>query len=178
MRLNIEIKQMAHDFTEEIYKRGYECGKEESITKEKAIDFLEAIGWKDRHDAEMMEQGMYMAWECARRLISDSEFREVFGNYTSDEIIENFPASEAVAKYEEQQKQKEEEICVGDEVILKRENTKAVVCNISKYTDKQPYSILMGDDGMTVYVNKNDITKTGKHYSQIDEVIEQLRRGE
>lgn len=77
-----------------------------------------------------------------------------------------------------EQKQKEDEIRVGDEVILKRENTKAVVCDVTKYTDKQPYSILMGDDGMTVYVNKNDITKTGKHYSQIEEVLKGLRGDE
>lgn len=166
--MNKEIEQQIHEFAEKMYQTGYADGN---------------------NTKEAYQEGLNDAWECAKKLTllsSDGGFnnkivKEIFGTASYYSIINNMSISTVVTKikdYEEKQKQKDDEIHIGDEVILKRENTKAVVCDVSKYTDKQPYSILMGDDGMPVYVNKNDITKTGKHYSQIEEVLKKLRGDE
>lgn len=183
MRLNLEIKQMAHDFTEEIYKRGYEHGKEESITKEKAIDFLEAIGWQGAHDEEMIEHGMNIAWECIRKIVSVlkiSEVEDIFGTQHVYDVVKYYSPSKAIQKiedYEERQKQKDDEIHVGDEVCV-NDDCKAIVIGISTlegWTD--PYNILF-ENGNTDWVRKNVISKTGKHYDAIDEMLKELRRDE
>lgn len=74
--------------------------------------------------------------------------------------------------------QKDAEISVGDEVMVNDIDRKAIVIGISTFEDwDAPYNILF-ENGNTDWVRKDIISKTGKRYSQIDDVLEQLRRSE
>lgn len=76
----------------------------------------------------------------------------------------------------EQQKQKDG-IRVGDEVYLIKENNKGVVTNIFNALHG-PAAMLLSRDATLIDVELQYLNKTGKHYSQIEEVLKELRGDE
>ena len=75
---------------------------------------------------------------------------------------------------EEQQKQADAEIRVGDEVYIISENNKSVVTNIFN-ASHGPVAMLLSGDAKWIDVGLQYLNKTGKHYPQIAEVLKELR---
>ena len=125
------------------------------------------------------EKGLNDAWECARKIMLSDEdggiahidIQKIFGGsyYTA---LMNYSASEAIAKineYEEKQKQADDEIKVGDEVIW-NDHVKGIVieiidCNLRGFTSRLcPFEW-----------RKEFCRRTGRHFDELPKIIQQLR---
>lgn len=189
-----EVEQQIKDFADAMYRIGKDDGYKKGIedTKaqlQRAYDNGYAKGNNTNLIDEAYQEGINDAWECARKLAltsSDGGFdnkivKEIFGSTSSYSIINDMSISTVVAKikdYEEKQKQKEDEIRVGDEVIVNDIDCKAIFIGISTLEGwVTPYHILF-ENGNTDWVKKSAISKTGKHYDAIEEVLKELRGDE
>ena len=76
-----------------------------------------------------------------------------------------------------EQEQKEDKIRIGDEVYVIDKNYKSVVTSIYD-TSHGPVAMLLSGNAKWIEMGLQYLSKTGKHYSQIDSVLEQLRRSE
>lgn len=170
--MNKEIEQQIHDFAEKMYQAGYADGNNTNL-----ID-------------EAYQEGLNDAWECFKKLVyptkdgglSTDDLREIFGTLSLGQVVRAYSPSEAIKKindWGEKQKQKDDGIRVGDEVfILGNKNFRGVVTNFSvdEY-DGLLFNVLI-ETGKKYLYKLNDITKTGKHYDAIEEVLKELRGDE
>lgn len=155
-----------------VYNQGYEDGIEDG--KESVqIDETEAY-----------KLGLETAWELARKLSNlgfNDTRKEIFGEKygLSIDIIKDFSVDEVAAKikeYEEKQKPVEDaEIKVGDEVIYcgggAHDGSVGVVLGI----EKDWAEVRFKSSWNCVGVCKDALTKTGRHFPQIEEVLEQMK---
>lgn len=126
------------------------------------------------------EDGKKEAWEAAKKIahnkgLSLQEMRQIFGTASFSSVFIENTASEAIAKikeYEEQQKQ-DAEIKVGDEVITEFGYKGIVITdvpcregNISVWSPTCTH--------VQMYPVKK-LTKTGRHFDQIAEVLDEIR---
>lgn len=176
------MKRQAKELIEQAYHRGYAEGYS------RAENDYYAKTEDDRQSS--YELGSNMAWDAARKLISMNYIEcnkvlsdgvltvetvdDIFIKYTAPEVIEK------IHKYEETQKQKaDEEICVGDEVILNANssydaNTKAIVI-VNDNSTRYPYNVL-GPNGDTEWIDRDSIDrKTGRTFLEIVEVLKKLK---
>ena len=176
----------------EAYQEGFTDGEKEVITEEKAIDLLEKTGWKYTRDKEMIERGMNIVWECIKKIVYSTkdgglgvdELCEIFGTALPRFIVRDHLPSEVIQKiqaWEEKEKQKQaqadDEIRVGDEVYTSLdENYKYIVTRIYRYDEME--ASLLSCDGKWAVMGLSSLHKTGKHYSQIEGVLKELRSGE
>ena len=121
-----------------------------------------------------------MAWEAARKL-NEIPYNEEYRNmgfeanvddWYYDYILANYTASEAIQKireYEEKQKQ-DDVVRVGDEVERKKVPGKLVVQSIDNI-----YANCMDCDGGQWTLKFEDIRKTGKHYPEIESILQQMK---
>lgn len=72
---------------------------------------------------------------------------------------------------------KDDEIRIGDEVYVINENYKSVVTHIFD-TSYGPVAMLLSGDAKWLSMELQYLNKTGKHYSQIEEVLKELRGDE
>ena len=153
---------------------------------------------KDFHKKvdDAYKRGLDDAWKCARKIctnwcLSDKSLNEIFGDgKTIDEIMKEYPASEAIAKIKEYEQEKTErevifydidgnEYCrdkirVGDELIPKCESPHS---DLSIYIVTHIYRDTVDAicrDGITRTYEIDKLKKTGRHYPQIAEVLEQI----
>ena len=166
-----EIEQQIKNFAEKMYQAGYADSNNTNL-----ID-------------EAYQEGLNDAWECFKKLVypvkdggfSTERLCEIFGTSLPSHIIRDFSPSEAIQKikdYEERKKQKDAEICVGDEVYTSLdENFKYIVTRIYRYDEL--VANLLSQNGTWGRVMKlSNLHKTGKHYDAIEEVLKELRRDE
>jgi len=142
---------------------------------------------KGTNDDEIREQGRKDAWECARKMmLSDedggialSDILKIFG-MTQYSAIKRFSASEAIAKikeYEEKQKMVEDaEIKVGDEVIYCGGGAHDGSVGVVIGTEKDWVEVKFKSSWNCVGICKDTLTKTGRHFPQIAEVLEQMKQ--
>lgn len=130
---------------------------------------------------EVYQKGLDDAWNCAREIIYDrfsggmstDDLDCIFGDYENRScILRYFSASEAIEKIKEYEEKKkaEEEIKVGDEVVVQHRTFKAVVSGI----DGDLCCIVLSN-GKTQHTWKSTVRKTGRHFDQIAEVLEQMK---
>lgn len=132
------------------------------------------------------EEGRREAWEAARKIaltgaddcgIPGRDLREmfdmtafgIFRDVDVDEVIERIAGYEA-------RKEADEEIKVGDEIAycFAGNKTRGVVLQVIKI-DEGGYKVLCKNGcGQIIYKTENP-RKTGKHYQQIAEVLEQMK---
>lgn len=145
--------------------------------------------WELEQQSEY-EDGLNDAWECVKKIykMNFKTRKEILGvnpsNDSLTDIINAFPASEAISKikeYEEKAKQANDEIKVGDEVYLS---------SLSKDYPRIVLSLYAEDDGLglkartmlssgTIDIKPiSEFKKTGRHFDQIAEVLKQLKEGE
>ena len=114
------------------------------------------------------EDGLNEAWELMRRIADISKYawvKSVFGDVGTLNILRDYSALEAIAKVKEY-----EEIKVGDEVD--DGEWKGTITWISPDGE---FLVVMLEDGTAIRWNKKDFKKTGRHFSQIAEVLEQMK---
>lgn len=156
-----------------VYNQGYEDGLKDGKASVQ-ID-----------DSTAYECGLNDAWECVKKIfdMDGDTAKELFGDFLVDHISRQFTASEAIAKikeYEEKQKQEDDEIKIGDE-IKNKWGTRGVVVEIApQYNGATVYSVLWRNAERRC-LDKSDWDsyevwkKTGRHFSQIEEVLEQMK---
>lgn len=172
------MKRQAKELIEQAYQRGFKAGQENALVV---------------NSDKFIEQGRNEAWEAARKLylsvihegLLAREIKKNFGvEYECFSfILKDFSASKIIEKlraYEEQEKQEEdEEIHVGDEVILNVTSsfdagTKAIIIADEK-TSMFRYNVLTGN-GDTDWLDKDDINrKTSRHFPEIVEVLNKMQ---
>ena len=150
------------------YKEGYEARKNgESKSAQMIVDYD-----KDLLEAEY-KRGLNDAWEAARRIsiMTIQEQYRVFDGCDDGNIFGCYSASEAIAKLEAIG-EKQDEIKVGDEIVYK-DGIKGVVVGKSKYHEE--ISVLNNAYDVPQSLHKNDVTKTGRHFDAIEEVLKQMQ---
>lgn len=119
------------------------------------------------------EDGLNEAWEAIKKIMcivgsgmTLEERGKIFGDIFATTIVENYTAAEAITKIKEY-----ENLIVGDEVIdsIGKKSVVVRVCG-SVIT-------LMESNGVTGRWEKEDFKKTGRHFSQIEEVLKQMQEG-
>lgn len=125
------------------------------------------------------EDGLNDAWEAARTVVDCKvpyDFWELSSGQSMLAVFNHYSAKKAIEKireYEEEQK-KATEIKIGDEVTDYGE-WKGVVTWISPDGE---YLVVTLQDGSALRWKKEDFKKTGRHFSQIEEVLKRLQEGE
>ena len=118
------------------------------------------------------QKGLNDAWDAARKIcdMKWTKRNEVFGIDVYADIIA-LPVSECIEKIR-QYEQEKEEIKVGDEVKSIERGWTAVVVRISN----DDSLILMDSNGAIADAyNKTMFVKTGRHFSEIAEVLTKMR---
>lgn len=150
------IKDDVDYIAEEAYKKGYAEGEKQA--------------------KENYQKGLSDAWECAKKIAcmeSDGGMpcqvlADIFD--CDGRIIATHSASEAIAKikaYEEEQNK----IRLGDEVILKSDCTKAVIVA----TGIKGWWRVITENRCTNTWHENDIEKTGRHFDEIETLMEKMK---
>lgn len=122
-------------------------------------------------------------WEFIGHLInvSPSVTEDIYWSINGGKGIEvavEMSYQEAKAKYDAWEKQKEEEIHVGDEVFFKGDphKEKAIVLRLYQPKMYKPVSDVLWADGSvekTVLVEK--LMRTGRHFDEVDELLKKMR---
>lgn len=154
----------------EAYEKGYENGFVAGHLKaEKSGQSFYKGGY---------QRGLADAWDAARKLMLDTnhggltnyEIEEIFG-VDEEQTLINYSASEVIKEiweYEQAQKEKEEQIHVGDEVITA--SGKAVVTGVGPVFFEYFYA-----DGSHGYDKVKNVKKTGRHFPEIAEVLQKMK---
>ena len=134
-------------------------------------------GTFDEKVKEAYENGLNVAWECARKIFSMPVYdvNEIFPECQANiyEDVSALEAIERIKEYEEEQK-KAAEIKIGDEVA-DNDGWKGVVTWISPDGE---YLVVTLQDGSALRWKKEHFKKTGRHFPQIAEVLKQMQEGE
>lgn len=113
-------------------------------------------------------KGLEEAWECAKKIynMSAEKIIAIFGSCSN---WVDFTAEEAIKKIKEYENN---EIRVGDEVYLLDENRKSVVTCVA-----DNYAVMITQKGKWSVENVKKIHKTGKHFDEIEKVLNLLKGG-
>lgn len=180
-RLNDDyINEHYEMFQDAAYQKGLEEGKKQ---QEKAD--IEMIS---EYKNGSYQDGLSDAWEAVKKIFlpeknggySCEELEEIFGLGSYIKVLEKYTASKALEKireYEEKRKA-EKEIKIGDEISYQYagENTKGVVVQCI-HIDEGGYKVICKNGCGQIIYNKGTyhIKKTGRHFPQIAEVLEQMK---
>lgn len=146
----------------EAYAEGYKEGMQLSID-----------------DAKLKEEyrrGLNDAWEAARKIadIPYGEEEKVLGSDGWSFIV-NHTASEAIEKIR-QYEQEQEEIKVGDEVVFHHDDERPDTVIVVTYIGRDEFIDGMDGRGMQyAHNNPKKWTKTGRHFSEIAEVLAKMK---
>ena len=194
------IQQQAADIIRQAYDKGYKAGHKDGYH----IGEIDGI-MKVKLDEFSYQRGLNDAWDATRKIDTNRDLENyVFGEDLEHGFI-NISVSEAIAKikeYEKKQikkscgtckknnkclsitgccdeyepKQTDDEIKVGDEVISDAFDDKGIVTYITKDGVNCVSIILSGSSMMKVKLS--GLRKTGRHFPQIAEVLDQMKEGE
>ena len=120
---------------------------------------------------EAYQRGLNDAWDVAKKISTmDSPTRdEIFGLVITSNIIDENSAPEAIEKIQKYE-QKQDEIKVGNEV-----NGKGGRGIITKISNDGDHFNVMWENGSTGYYMREDFKKTGRHFSEIAEVLRKMQ---
>ena len=128
------------------------------------------------------EKGVNDAWEAARTIVKMSweDKNKIFGKMIlHSNIFLDYTADEAIEKIRQYEQYEQEEIHLGDEVTFLPNNAKGIVseCHVPDiYSDNDKYAVWCG--GTMEYVLKQHLTKTGRTFPEIAEVLAKMKEGE
>ena len=157
--------------TDTAYKCGYEAAKHEceDCQKQAYIDAIRMEGY---------QKGLSDAWDAARKIIHMPEgdllniFTECYSAVcTALQVLLKYDASEAIEKIR-QYEQEREEIQVGDEVCVGGDVGIAV--NVRRTNSVY----IVWADGSCGIHDRHGVTKTGRHFSEIAEVLQKMKEEE
>lgn len=131
-----------------------------------AVNNIETQAEKAQEEA--YQRGLSDAWEMAKKI------QDTGGNLTW--WIHNTSAPEAIEKIR-QYEQEKEEIKVGDEVSLKG-GSRGFVTRIVMSGGEQKSAYVVWSDGYVGNYSFDALQKTGKHYSDVVEVLQRMKEAE
>ncbi len=155
----------------EAYQQGYTDGCKKHEVEIHAIAYAKGI-------EDGYQKGLNDAWDTARKillskkdggLLEYDERKAVFGYGNYFLVLKKCSASEAIEKIR-QYEQEQEKIKVGNEVDGK--------CGrgiITKISDDGDHFNVMWENGSTGYYMREDFKKTGRHFSEIAEVLRKMQ---
>lgn len=122
------------------------------------------------------EDGLNEAWELARRIVCLPEdggetvkwLEDTFGTARTHLVFRKYSASEAIDAIE---KYESERFNVGDEVKYRSE------VGVVLEFDDDSISVMRPNGRTTIIFNKQELEKTGRNFTQIEEVLKQLKEG-
>ena len=136
-------------------------------------------GWTNVHNEceAAYQNGLYDAWDVARKImLSEADGgiqwrlkEQWFGKFTIYDIFKDVPAMDVIEKIR-QYGREQEEIKVGNEV-----NGKGGRGTITKISDDGDHFNVMWENGSTGYYMREDFKKTGRHFSEIAEVLRKMQ---
>lgn len=162
------------------YDKGYKDGTKEKLANAMIYDHEEA-------EKKAYDKGLSDAWDLVKRIestpedggLTNKQIVEVFGQYWSSfELYRAFSVEEAMdlmKAYEDKQKQ-DAEIKVGDEVKSDFGNRGVVITNEPDLNGV--ISVLFETCSHVQLYPKDKLTRTGRTFSQIAEVLKELRGAE
>lgn len=185
--LKAEMRYQCDKVNEQAYKQGhkrgyaegYELGKQDGYEDgQKSKDTLEDVKKAEynRGLADMLEVVKSM------RMWTADDLEEVFGLRSIGDIFVNLSPSKIVSKYHAFKARIKEledtEIKLGDEVITKYKDH-AVAVRDTYYVgeDREPFVLIWFGTHMSS-CRVNELSKTGKHYPQIAEILKEMRGAE
>ena len=191
--LKAEMRYQCDKVNEQAYKQGhkrgyaegYELGKQDGYEDGKAD-----TPFTDTKDAEekVYNRGLSDVWDAVRKIIEPADdggysfnaLHTMFGESSIRSILKHNTAIEAIVKikaYEDKQKQ-DTEIKLGDEVITKYKDH-AIAVRDTYYVgeDREPFTLIWFGTHMSS-CRVNELSKTGRHFPQITEVLKELRGAE
>ena len=154
------------------------------------LSILEGLLRNERDDVQKqvneayhrgVEDGRTETWEAARKIalnpnengLSVEELDRIFGCATLQQVFRRYSAQQTIEKlkaYEEKQKA-DDEIKVGDEVMLCRHKVPYIVTSCDG--DDDTY-ILMTVNGGFIKAGKYNVRKTGRRFG-IGKILEEMR---
>lgn len=102
----------------------------------------------------------------------ENELNECFGYPYYSDMFANLSYQEAKSKYEAWKKQKDETFDTGDEVYDKEIDSKGVI--LRRY-NSDTLDILWDDGSAGETIAIKAITKTGRHFPEVAELLEKMR---
>ena len=149
------------------YQHGYEDGYKNCLAEN---DFDQPCTNCDKY-----KQGLNDAWEAARKIVTWPD-RSLVNSDTFDldpgeNIFTKYSASEAIAKLKAYEDKQKDSIEVGDEVI-DRDGDITIVTNIHE----RLFDGLCNDGSTMGDLFLEDVRKTGRHFDQIDKLLEAMRK--
>lgn len=169
-----EAESKYREIRDELEKQAYQRGYEEAYD----TAYADAEGIYESGKRAMYQKGLKDAWEAARKIctnwvLPDSVLSKIFGmDKTIDDIMKESTASEAIEKIRAYE-QRQEEIKVGDEVEAMAGN--AVVIEVIDGGQTVRY---MYPDTITGRNKACNVTRTGRHFPQIAEVLQKMKETE
>lgn len=165
-----ETKKVINELAYQVYHAGYVDGKEDACENPKFQSTAYQTGLED-------------AWECARRIVLDEyensiggfELYDIFETANCNHILKEYSVSEAMAKIKKYDENKSNQtnniIEVGDEINFKGE---LYVVTKSKTNTIECFD----KNGNWMSIGINCVSKTGRKFSDIQEILELMREAE
>lgn len=163
-----EATEAHAEVTADAYQRGYENGFVAGHLK------AEKSGQSFYEDG--YQRGLSDAWDAARK-ISDmyaEERRKVFGENFIQKIHSIYTASECIEKIRQYEQEQEEQIQVGDEVIYNG----TITCVVFSPENDKRYASIIDADGIKYSADHRELTKTGRHFPEIAEVLRKMKESD
>lgn len=166
-----EMKKQDEELIQQVYNRGYTAGYSKAETD------YHAKTEDDRQSS--YELGLNMAWEAFKTIhkLAPYCFLDCFPN-GNDELY-SLSINEVIRRVHEYEKKQEEdeEIRIGDEVILNGYYFPAIII-MNNGSNRHPYNVMFAD-GNTVLIDRDIINhKTGRTFPEIVELLKKMQEGE
>lgn len=152
--------------TSEAYQRGYEEAYDTA--------YADAEGIYESGKRVMYQKGLKDAWEAARTLWNTPNRKEIFGHTTFNTVLTTLTAQETIEKIQAYEQEKEKEIQVGDEI--EAISGKAVVVYVDDVDEHKVRYVYSNGVYAFDYIDK--VTKTGRHFPEIAEVLQKMKETE
>ena len=130
---------------------------------------------------EAYEQGLSDAWEAARKIWQSDNHLRIFKVPMRMDCFTKFSASECIEKIRQYEQEKEERIQVGDEVIrhYKSEFAEGDDAPSIFLSEEDGYFRCLAFNGRSIMIAeypKNQYRKTGRHFAEIAEVLQKMKK--
>lgn len=162
VRLCHEVEDHA-EVTADAYQRGYENGFIAGHLKaEKSGQSFYEDGYRC---------GLNDAWEAARKIWQSDFYLRIFKVPMRMDCFTKFSASECIEKIRQYEQEQEEQIQVGDEVIYNG----TITCVVFSPENDKRYASIIDADGIKYSADHRELTKTGRHFPAIAEVLRKMK---
>ena len=124
------------------------------------------------------QQGLSDAWEAARKVTQVRKYggygdclEEVFGRHRVPWDVFDYSASEAIEKIRQYEQEKEAQIQVGDEI----ETPSGLKGYVVNFTDDELVHYV-SSEGRFGTMGMSAVSKTGRHFPEIAEVLQKMKK--